>query len=74
MDNKKYQFEIEPVIIGSSPYMDGYRYNVQVKSSVDGEKYYYCGIGKFCKTRDEITEYITRFKMENSNTEEEILK
>lgn len=64
MDNKKYQFKIEAVIIGSSPYM----------GSIDGENYYYCGIGKFCKTRNEITEYIDRFKMENSNEEEEFLK
>ena len=39
--------------------IDGYLYNVQEWRSVDeGDEYYYCGIGSFCKTIDECCEYI----------------
>lgn len=39
-------------------YIDGYRYDALVKTSVDGGKtFLYCGIGKFCKTMKEAREY-----------------
>lgn len=43
--------------------VDGYKYNVQVLTSVDGGKnYYYCGIGKFCKTKEECKQYISEYR------------
>lgn len=37
---------------------DGYRYYAQVNTSVDGGKtFWYCGIGKECKTLKEAREY-----------------
>lgn len=43
--------------------VDGYKYNVQVLTSIDGGKnYYYCGIGKFCKTREECKQYILEYR------------
>jgi hypothetical protein len=37
---------------------DGYRYDAQVNTSVDGGKtFWYCGIGKECKTLKEAREY-----------------
>ena len=43
--------------------VDGYKYNVQVLTSIDGGKnYYYCGIGKFCKTREECKQYISEYR------------
>ncbi len=39
--------------------VDGYLYNVQMLTCVDGgQNYYYCGIGKYCKTEQEAKEYI----------------
>lgn len=43
--------------------VDGYKYNVQVLTSIDGGKnYYYCGIGKFCKTIEECKQYISEYR------------
>lgn len=51
--------------------IDGYKFNVQVLISVDGgENFYYCGIGTFCKTEEEATEYIAQYKKENPDTED----
>ena len=53
--------------------IDGYKFNVQVLISVDGgENFYYCGIGKFCKTEQETAEFIAQHKKENPDTEDEI--
>lgn len=43
--------------------LDGiYNYNAKVLTSTDGGKtYWYCGIGKFCKTEEEAQEYINDF-------------
>ena len=48
--------------------IDGiYNYNAQVFISVDGGKnYYYCGIGKFCKTEKEAQEYIEKYEKEHT--------
>ena len=37
--------------------VDGYEYNVQILTAVDGKNYYYAGNGKFCKSRAEADEY-----------------
>ena len=42
--------------------VDGYGYNVQVFMTVDGENFYYCGIGKFCKTEQDAQDYITAYE------------
>jgi len=44
--------------------LDGvYRYNAQVWISVDGgENYYYCGIGKYCKTRAEAGRFCREYE------------
>lgn len=37
---------------------DGYRYDAQVITSVDGGKtFWHCGVGRFCKTEEEAEEY-----------------
>lgn len=37
---------------------DGYRYDAQMITSVDGgETFWHCGVGKFCKTKEEAEEY-----------------
>ena len=47
MANIKHKYHIEKPAFP----IDGYKFNVQVLISVDGgENFYYCGIGKFCKT------------------------
>lgn len=62
----KYRIETMDLLI------DGYKYNVQVWISVDGgENFYYCGMGKFCKTEREATEFIAWHKKENPDTEDE---
>ena len=39
--------------------IDGYSYNVQQWTSVDGGKtFWYCGFGKYCRTIEECKEYI----------------
>lgn len=38
--------------------LDGVRYNAQLLTSVDyGKHFYYCGNGKWCKTKEEAEEY-----------------
>ena len=33
----------------------GYKYNVRILTSVDGgKKFYYCGVGRYCKSLQEI--------------------
>ena len=37
----------------------GYRYNIQIWNSIDnGKTFHYCGSGKFCKTMEEVHNYI----------------
>ena len=39
--------------------IDGHKYNVQIWVSIDGgTNYYYCGVGRFCKTKKECKEFI----------------
>lgn len=46
--------------------VDGYEYNVQVLLSIDGGKnFYYCGIGKFCKTEQECQDFIGKYEAEH---------
>ena len=60
--NVKHKYEIEKPAFP----VDGYNYNVKVLISIDGgENFYYCGIGKFCKTEEEAAEYIEQHKKEN---------
>jgi hypothetical protein len=34
--------------------VDGYTHDVQVWTSIDnGSTYYHCGVGRYCKSRDE---------------------
>lgn len=67
MASVKHKYNIEKTAFP----IDGYNFNVQVLISVDGGKnFYYCGIGKFCKTEEEAAEYIAQYKKENPNTEE----
>ena len=51
---------VSKIIVNDNPnHPLGYRYNVQIWNSVDGGKsFYYCGIGRFCKTMDEVHNYI----------------
>ena len=50
--------------------VDGYMYNVQRWSSVDGGKnFYYCGYGKYCKTEEEAREYINKSIEEDKSNE-----
>lgn len=50
--------EIRTIDSQHPTYIDGYRYDALVKTSVDGGKLYlYSGIGKFCKTLEEAKEY-----------------
>lgn len=50
--------EIKTIDSQHPTYIDGYRYDALVKTSVDGGKsYLYCGIGKFCKTLKEAQGY-----------------
>lgn len=50
--------EIKAIDSQHPAYIDGYRYDALVKTSVGGGKLYlYSGIGKFCKTLKEATEY-----------------
>lgn len=45
--------------------VDGYRYNVQILTSIDnGRTYYYCGQGRYCKTIHDCLEYIRQVKEE----------
>lgn len=40
------------------PIDDIYMYDVQIVTSVDGGKnWYYCGHGRYCKTREEAEEF-----------------
>lgn len=47
--------------------VDGvYNYNVQELSSVDnGQTWWYCGFGKFCRTLEEANEYVRKMKGES---------
>ena len=58
---RKYQIE------KTSFPIDGiYNYNASVWLSVDGgENYYYCGIGKFCKTYQDAKQFCDEY--ENSH-------
>ena len=68
MASVKHKYNIEKTAFP----IDGYNFNVQVLISVDGGKsFYYCGIGKFCKTEEEAAEYIAQYKKENPDTEDE---
>jgi len=50
--------------------VDGHKYNVQVWTSVDGGKnYYYCGVGRFCKSKRECKEFIRIYKKEYKGVE-----
>lgn len=43
--------------------VDGYEYNAQVLISIDGgNHYYYTGIGRFTKTKEEAIEYCKRYE------------
>lgn len=43
--------------------LDGvYNYNVSVLLSIDGGPYYYCGIGRFVKTKKDALQYIRDYK------------
>lgn len=45
------------------PLDEVYNYNAQVWVSVDGGKSYcYCGIGKFCKTKEEAERYCSEYE------------
>lgn len=68
MTNIKHKYTIERLAFP----IDGYNFDVQVLISVDGgERFGYCGIGKFCKTEKEAAEYIEQHKKENPDTEGE---
>ena len=55
------KFQIEKLAFN----VDGFHYNVSVWISVDdGKTFYYCGIGKFCKTREDCKRYIADYKRE----------
>lgn len=46
--------------------IDGYLYDVKILTSVDGGKnWYYCGHGKFCKTREEAEEFAATINEED---------
>ena len=66
MTSVKHEYNIEKTAFP----IDGYNFNVQVLISVDGGKnFYYCGIGKFCKSEEEAAEYIAQYKKENPDTQ-----
>ena len=61
MASVKHEYNIEKTAFPN----DGYNFNVQVLIRVYGGKsFYYCGIGKFCKTEEEAAEYIAQYKKE----------
>lgn len=71
MTNIKHQYRIETPAFP----IDGYNFNVQVWTSVDGGKTFgYCGIGRFCKTGEEVAEYIEKYKAEHPDAETEETK
>lgn len=48
-----------------------YDYNVQTFVSIDGGKnYYYCGVGRFCKTEAEAEAYCEKHNSIMRNSEE----
>jgi hypothetical protein len=59
MTDIKRKYNVEKL---SFPIDNIYNYNVQVLTSVDGENYFYCGIGKFCRTEEEANNYITEYE------------
>ncbi|HEY5588862.1 MAG TPA: hypothetical protein VIK86_07905 [Candidatus Paceibacterota bacterium] len=40
-----------------------YNFYAQVLISVDNENYYYCGIGKFCRTEADAQKYIEEYQI-----------
>lgn len=43
--------------------VDGYKWDAKVWLSVDGgDNYYYCGIGKYCKTKEEAEAYCADYE------------
>ena len=50
---------IQKVVISKLSFpVDGYLYNAQIVRSVDsGKTFWYCGNGKFCKSREEAVNY-----------------
>lgn len=47
--------------------LDGiYNYNAQVWLSLDGENYYYAGLGKFFRTEDEALAYKAEIEAEKA--------
>ena len=43
--------------------VDGYTHNVQITRSVDGgQKFYYCGCGKYCKSLEQAEDYAEEIK------------
>jgi len=59
----KRKYEVEKT---SFPIDGVYNYSARVLISIDGgENYYYCGIGKFCKTEEEASEWCKRYAEEH---------
>lgn len=47
--------------------IDGiYNYNAQVFLSVDGKNFYYCGIGKFCRTLEDAEAFCNQYEKEHN--------
>lgn len=42
--------------------VDGYNYNAQIWKSLDGKNFFYCGFGKYFKTREEAEAYKKQIK------------
>ena len=50
-----YKMESIKKIIVDELEAHGYKYNVRIFTSVDGgKKFYYCGVGRYCKSLQEI--------------------
>ena len=68
MTDIKHKFNIKRLTFP----VDGYEFDVQIWISVDGGKnFYHCGLGKFCKTKQEAEKYINAYIKENPDTEME---
>lgn len=59
MANIKRKYTVEKT---SFPLDGVYNWNVQVWISIDNSGFYYCGIGKYTRTKKEAIEYIRAYK------------
>lgn len=42
----------------------GYRWDVAIETQASDGKYYYCGNGRYCRTLDEVKDFINKWEEE----------